>query len=297
MNTFYIAKLIISLLCLTTLVCCKDKSETISIAEERETEVLKETVSSKIEQSDNSTIIRRYRAPDGFLRQEVDSESFAYYLRNFPLLNPREKVHLYNGRLKNTQSVHSAILDIDVGEKDLQQCADAVMRLRAEYLFQKQRYGDIAFNFTNGWRFEYEKWRAGNNLVVNGNRTDWAPSATPKESYEDFRTYLNWVFMYAGTLSLSKELTPKKLEDIAIGDVFIYGGSPGHAVLVVDVAVNESTGDKAFLIAQSYMPAQQIHILKNEGNEDISPWYLVSDIGARLNTPEWTFERSALKAF
>ena len=52
------------------------------------------------------------------------------------------------------------------------------------------------------------------------------------------------------------------IENIEIGDVFIQGGFPGHAIIVVDLAENE-VGEKCFLVAQSYMPAQEIHVLKN----------------------------------
>ena len=277
---------------MTFFLCCKNKSQSnISVPEE----VIPEEIS--LVDSAGNTIVSRFAPPQGFRRSVVDTISFAYYLRNFRLLHPKEKVYLFNGGLKSTQSVHASILDIDVGDRDLQQCADAVMRLRAEYLFAQKKYDEIGFDFTNGWKFEYSKWRQGFDLVVNGNRTKWKSGAGPKESYKDFREYLDWVFMYAGTLSLARELKPKKLEDIEIGDVFIYGGSPGHAVIVVDLAINETTGDKAFMIAQSYMPAQQIHILKNEFNDEISPWYLVSQIDMALNTPEWVFERNALKEF
>jgi hypothetical protein len=40
-------------------------------------------------------------------------------------------VLLYNGAPKFRQDVHAAVIDIDVGTRDLQQCADATMRLRA----------------------------------------------------------------------------------------------------------------------------------------------------------------------
>jgi len=104
------------------------------------------------------------------------------------------------------------------------------------------------------------------------------------------------VFYYAGTLSLSKELKPVLIEDIQPGDVFIKGGSPGHAVIVVDVAVNTTTKKRIFMVAQSYMPAQDIHILKNFEHADISPWYDES-ITDKIYTPEWTFSKNELKRF
>jgi hypothetical protein len=46
-------------------------------------------------------------------------------------------IYLFNGRLRDDQSTHFAVLDMPVGDKDLQQCADALMRLRAEYFFNR----------------------------------------------------------------------------------------------------------------------------------------------------------------
>ena len=279
-------------MCLMFFLCCKEKTDQSKVASSVRLDPIVES-SQKI----GSTIKTRFTPPQGYKRKLVDSTGFAFYLRDFPLLDPKEKVHLFDGSLKYDQSVHASILDIDVGNRDLQQCADAVMRLRSEYLYNQQKYSEIAFNFTNGWKFEYSKWRAGNDLVVKGNKTNWKTGGGPKESYNDFRKYLDWVFMFAGTLSLSKELKSKKISDLEIGDIFIKGGSPGHAVLVVDLAVNEVTGDKAFLLAQSYMPAQQIHILKNPVNSRISPWYLLSEIQEELYTPEWTFKEGELMSF
>jgi hypothetical protein len=79
-----------------------------------------------------------------------------------------------------------------------------------------------------------------------------------------------------------------------IGDVFIKAGRPGHAVIVVDMA--ECEGDKVFLLAQSFMPAQEVHILKNLQDSELSPWYDL-DLEDDLQTPEWTFELQALRRF
>ena len=84
--------------------------------------------------------------------------------------------------------------------------------------------------------------------------------------------------------------------DLQQCDVFIKGGAPGHAVIVMDVSVNKTNGKKAFLLAQSYMPAQDIHILKNPNDNILSPWYS-EDFGEILETPEWDFKRTALRRF
>ncbi|MEL6922398.1 MAG: DUF4846 domain-containing protein, partial [Bacteroidota bacterium] len=77
---------------------------------------------------------------------------------------------------------------------------------------------------------------------------------------------------------------------------FIQGGFPGHAVIVVDMAENEA-GEKLFLLAQSYMPAQDMHILKNPKNATASPWYALKDLSAELPTPEWNFSIADLHRF
>lgn len=178
---------------------------------------------------------------------------------------------------------------------DLQQCADSVIRLRAEYLYGKGLYDNIHFNFTNGFRAEYGKWMNGYRVVIRGNDASWVKRADYSDGYESFRKYLDVVFAYAGTLSLSKEMKGVPVEDMKAGDVFIKGGSPGHAAIVIDTAVN-GKGERLFMLAQGYMPAQDIHILKNPVNDEPSPWY-PCDFGDMLETPEWTFESGQLMRF
>ena len=91
------------------------------------------------------------------------------------------------------------------------------------------------------------------------------------------------VFTWAGTYSLERELTPKPVAELTAGDLFIKGGFPGHAVLVADAVENRATGERRFLLLQSFMPAQDIHVLKNRPIADGSPWYPL-DFGDRLVT-------------
>jgi hypothetical protein len=64
-------------------------------------------------------------------------------------------------------------------------------------------------------------------------------------------------------------------------------------MIVVDVATNKD-GRKLFMLAQSYMPAQDIHIVKNPANANLSPWYEVADV-TQIDTPEWTFSSEQLR--
>jgi hypothetical protein len=104
------------------------------------------------------------------------------------------------------------------------------------------------------------------------------------------------VYSYANTASLHNQLKSKEGNCIEPGDVYVQKGSPyGHAVTVMDVA--ESTdGKRYYLLSQSYMPAQDIHILKNPSYPDISPWYLLDD-NETIKTPEWTFYKKDLKTW
>lgn len=244
---------------------------------------------------DGAVIIERFIPPEGFERVPVKTDSFAEYLRNLPLKPHGSKVRYYDGRIKYGD-VYEAVIDIDVGDRDLQQCADAVMRLRAEYLYSKGRYGQIHFNLTNGFKADYSTWMQGNRIAVEGSKAYWIKKTNYSDSYSSFRQYMDMIFAYAGTLSLSRELQEVPVEEMQIGDVFIKGGTPGHCIIVVDMAVNEETGEKLFMIAQSYMPAQDIHILKNENNTAVSPWYSI-DFSETLETPEWTFKREQLIRF
>ncbi|MHB9023391.1 MAG: DUF4846 domain-containing protein [Armatimonadota bacterium] len=247
------------------------------------------------EYDSRQAIGNRIAVPRGYARVAVAPGSFAEWLRGLPLKKGQPPVLLYNGAKKNDQTVHVAVVNMDVGRADLQQCADAVMRLRAEYLFAAGKARKVHFNFTNGSRADFAKWADGYRPVVNGNRVRWVRNARPDASYQSFRAYLTRVFQFAGTASLSKELTAvRDVKQMQIGDVFIKGGFPGHAVIVVDMARNSRTGKSLFLLAQSYMPAQEVHILKNPVDQRLSPWYPV-DFTGYLTTPEWIFNRDQLK--
>lgn len=238
----------------------------------------------------DTTVALRFDPPAGFSRPGVPEGGFGSYLRDLPLKRHGAPVLLYNGRSKVRQDVHAAVVELSVGDRDLQQCADAIMRLRAEFLFATGRQDEITFEFTSGYKAPWKRWRHGERITVEGNACRWVPGRSIDASHEQLLRYLDMVFSYAGTLSLERELArgPEVSSgDLDIGDIFIQGGSPGHAVIVVDKAVSRD-GRVAFLLAQSYMPAQEIHVLKNQRHPEMDAWFLHEEED-RLYTPEWTF--------
>lgn len=238
----------------------------------------------------------RIPPPPGFEREPSIPGSFAEWLRGLPLKPGRPPVRLFDGRPKGNQEAHHAVVDIDVGRRDLQQCADAVMRLRAEYLYATGATDRVRFDVTNGAPASLAGWFAGDRPVLRRGALAWTRTARPDASYASARAFLDVVFSYAGSASLARQLraVPGR-RDLQAGDVFIQGGFPGHAVLVVDVAGGPG-GRRAFLLAQSYMPAQEIHVLRNPRDPGVGPWYDL-EFGGALVTPEWTFEAGALRRF
>jgi hypothetical protein len=240
----------------------------------------------------DGTVQSRIAPPEGFERVTVERGSFAEWLRGLPLRPGRPEVRLHDGRAKRNQEAHFAVLAVDTGQQNLQQCADAVIRLRAEYLRAAGRERELCFRFTSGDAVPWSRWKAGERPFVL-KKVFWRP-ASADDSYSSFREWLDVVFNYAGTQSLARDLKRVSLEELAPGDVFVQGGNPGHAVIVVDVA-KAKDGRRVMLLAQSYMPAQEPHVLRRPGHPD-TPWIPVTGTES-LVTPEWTFKWSELRRF
>ncbi|MBN2431741.1 MAG: DUF4846 domain-containing protein [Acidobacteria bacterium] len=241
------------------------------------------------------TLDHRIPPPKGYERVAVAPGSFADWLRHLPLREGRPPVCYHDGREKVNQSAHAAVVNMDIGARDLQQCADTIIRLRAEYLYAQGRRDEIVFAFTSGHPAEFRRWTEGFRPRVNGNDVCWVLSAAPGGSYEDLQQYLRTVYIYAGTWSLARQLQAVPAEEsVRGGDAFILGGFPGHAVLVVDLAENPQTGQRVMLLAQGYTPAQDVHILRNAANPDLSPWFDAA-VAGELNILGWPFERRHLR--
>lgn len=241
----------------------------------------------------SSTIASRFAPPQGYKRVRLRPGSFADWLRHLPLKPDGTRVRLHNGRLKFNQFAHAAVVNIDTGKRDLQQCADAVIRLRAEYLYSHRRFRELRFHFTSGDLTTFERWAAGWRPRIRGNRVSWVKRQPTGTGRASFRRWLRLVYTYAGTISVRREMKPIPLAELQVGDIFVQAGSPGHAVLVVDMVRHARTGARQYLLMQSYTPAQDMHVLRNPKG---GVWYSFPP-GQRIVTPEWKFAPGDARRF
>lgn len=232
------------------------------------------------------TIKERVLLPDGYTRVVWHDTSFAAYLENIPLLADGEKVHYFDGSIKDKPGVYVAVIDMPIGHKDLQQCADVAMHMRAAYLYKAGLHDSIRFTLTNGFVAAYSKWALGYRIAVKGNKTEWVKSAAAKDDSATLSGYMDVTYSYCGSLSLSRELKKIGWQEVTPGDLLVRGGTPGHVELVMDMAQDKS-GHKIYLLAQGFMPAQQMQLLANPMNSGLSPWYELNE--GEIRTPECVF--------
>ena len=242
-----------------------------------------------------NTIESLFTTPEGYERMYVNNDyAYATWLVSHPLKDNPEVLY-FDGHVKHNNNIYAAVFDYEIGDRDLHHCADAAIYLRASYNYSSgpEFYDRLKFTFTNGFVSSYTEWLRGAiyNLVNNGRDIKVSYGRKRQDNCKTFRQWLDQVFSYAGTWSIEQyDLEPISIVDIEPGDVFVQGGFPGHAVTVVDVAI-DSKGHKVFMLAQSYMPAQEQHILLNPATGDV--WY--SAYGWNfLSTPEYTFESKDL---
>lgn len=236
-----------------------------------------------------NTVKTRFSAPENYEWIEEKPNSFGEFLVNFTLKKYGAQILRFDGNPIATQSLHEAIYDIDTGEKDLQQCADSVIRLYAEYLWKQDRKDEIAFHFTNGDLVKWTDYRDGYRAFVMGNSVDYRKTASYDDSYQNFRNYLDLIYNYAGTISLTAETKAvNSTRNLKTGDILITPGSPGHVVFIAGSCENKN-GEKLFLLSEGFTPAQSIHLLKNPFEENISPWYQLDVNSEKINTARFSF--------
>jgi hypothetical protein len=249
--------------------------------------------------SDHSVSLEhRIPTPDGYRRLLVQPGTFASWLRRLPTHATRVQVLAHDGRPLPGHAV--AVIDIDVGDRDLQQCADSIIRLHAEHLWSAGRADAAAYHFTSGDRSAWSDWVAGEVFRVDGSRVRRAAGPPRPATHATYRQWLDHLFQYAGTRSLALDSVPVPAEaPLQAGDFLVDPGSPGHAVVLLDVAEGAG-GRRVGLVGQGFMPAQELHVLGAERVEVLDgAWFpLPRTAGETLDVPSWSpFPRSSARRF
>lgn len=235
---------------------------------------------SKTSNPNNYKTIGDIPTPWGYERINGDDAAYSEFLRSLPLKGKGSDVMLYTGGKSRFQSLNYAVIDLPL-LSNAEQCADVCIRLRAEYLFNNGQYSSIHFK------------------DVNGNTMRYSGGASRKP----FNNYLRRVYGMASTYSLSREMRQRPLSYMQTGDVFVYAAVDrpgnhkyGHAIMVVDVAVNKS-GKKAFLLAEGNTPARDIHVMRNFENPFRSPWFFLDDDADMLLLSVFPYKSNELRHF
>jgi len=243
------------------------------------------------------TIATAFPPPAGFTRVPAAPGSFADWLRHLPLEGEHAALALYDGRPVVDHGEAAAVVDIDVGTADLQQCADAVMRLRAEYLYAHRLTGLIGFDLFDGQRYRFLAYAEGTIPIVAGTAIAWNSGPPQDTTHASLRRWLDIVYGFASTRSLARELRPVgRFADAAIGDVLVRPGAPGHAVVIVDMASDPDSGHRMVIIAEGDMPARSLRISRNPQDPALGPWQPLRD-GEPLMLPGTSFDAGQLRRF
>lgn len=242
-------------------------------------------------QAQGMTLESRIPAPAGYERTKAEDNSLAVFLRTYSMRKDGAKVKLFNGQTKENQNSHAAIFKLPLEKVNLQQATSSVQRVVAEYLWKQAKYNQISFQFANGFKADYIRWREGYRISNGATGTVWMEQGTYDESYENFQKYLQAVFLKTSSATLEKESAKTSLSKLKVGDVFVKNG---YVAMVVDICEN-AEGKKAFLLAQGGTPAQQFHVVQNPAHEE-DPWYYEEEIKYPLQTPDYKFPKGSLRS-
>jgi hypothetical protein len=240
----------------------------------------------------------RFAPPPGFARVALAAGTFGAWLRHLPLAPPGSPVLTHEGAvLRRADHDHvAAVADLDIGARDLQQCADSIIRLHAEWLYAQGRR-DASYRAASGSPMPFARWARGERMRAEGMSFTWGRGGGIDDGHASYRKWLDAVFTWANTGSLARDTERVDAADLRPGDFVVQPGAPGHAVLVLDLA-RAPDGRRALLLGQGFMPAQSFHVLHPGKRGASSAWFLLDASSPGLDTPFWSlFPWSALRRF
>lgn len=237
--------------------------------------------------------------PEGYARIPAAEDSFLHFMRTSQCWPAGSSIMTYDGKPLSGVNA-AAVYTLPLPDSGYQECADTIMVLWGNYLYNRQEYDRIAFSFSNGYETKYTDWREGWRYVTLPliNKTFRVKLAGEDGSDQQYFNYCEAVMRYAGTLSLEAESHTISPSEAQTGDMLCQGGAPGHAVVIVDEARN-ADGKRCFLLAQGFMPSQSAHIIAGVQDSPLGkdcPWYTEEQLaGSPIHLSSFTFQPDALR--
>ena len=217
----------------------------------------------------------RFPTPPGYKRVKVPPGSFSEWLRSLPMAPEGTPAKSFDGKetLAADDDFLAGVVAIDTGNPDLQQSSDVIIRLHAEYLWSRGEKDKISYLSATKLNMPLSRWEKGQRLIPNGPNVFWVIKGKPAEvDHAEFRKYLDAVFNWANSTSLSPRSTPvDNPKDLVAGDFFLQSGEPNHVAVVLDVA-DKPSGERVALLGQARTPAESIHVVRPG---KATPWFSV----------------------
>ena len=223
----------------------------------------------------DASLEQRFPTPPGYTRVKVVAGSFSEWLRTLPMAPEGTPAKSFDGKetLAAEDDYLAGVIAIDTGTPDLQQSSDVIIRLHAEYLWSKGEKDKISYLSATKLNMPFSRWEKGQRLIPQGPNVFWVIKGKPSEvDHPEFRKYLDAVFNWANSTSLSPRSTPvEDPKDLVAGDFFLQSVEPNHVAVVLDVAEKPS-GERVALLGQARNPAESIHVVRPG---KATPWFSV----------------------
>ena len=229
-------------------------------------------------QSSNPDSVVMIPCVDDYIRIQLESDSFADYVRHLPLKEINSPVKSWSGSIIHEGDEIHAVIDWQLPDK-VQQCADVTIRLFAEYLREYGQIEKIKFKSLSGNIIDYSKWLHGRYALNSaGSKIEYRKSQQAKlDSDDEFEKYLRFVMTYANSSSLARDLKTVEESELLPGDIYIQPdpsgrGGIGHVSVILDMCEN-TQGERLYLFGYGFIPAQDFHLPLPSPEQGVGKWF------------------------
>ncbi len=214
-----------------------------------------------------------------YTRVAVDKGGFAQWLRNLPLEKKGSPVLDFRGNVfkSGEDTIVAAVVRWNISGRRLEQCMDIVIRMYSEYLWQKEEVKNLGFPLPGGTWLYWDSWKAGFRPYFEGLNVNLRQTTRPDSSYSSFKVYLYTIFSESHTQQFYNSYKHVERGKIHVGDYIVRKGTKGHAVMIVDLAIN-TKGDLIALIGNGDTPACQFFLLNHARDNPWVPLCLESEV-------------------